>query len=153
MNRSLAGGKHFLKVNGQNIYYNIFYYKKTGTLLLLSDRVCAALAVLGLNTYTRLTSNSQRVLSQTRKLLSECWDESHTPPHLAGMFKCIVGCFLRHLGNVLKVYLERWCKFGRNRTMSRDKNLLWALPSHPTSQASIGGPNEHLQVGTNEPRE
>lgn len=37
--------------------------------------------------------------------------------------------------------------------MPGDKNLLWALPSHPTSQASTGGPNEHLQVGTNKPGE
>lgn len=47
-----------------------------------------------------------KLAKRCQALLSECWDESHTPPHLAGMFKNVVGCFLKHLGNVLKVYLE-----------------------------------------------
>lgn len=41
-------------------FFIITKKKKPGTLLLLSDRVCAALAILELNIYTRLTSNSQR---------------------------------------------------------------------------------------------
>lgn len=76
-----------------------------------------------------------KLAKMCQALLSECWDEGHTAPYLAGMFKYIVGCFLKHLGIVLKVYLERWCKFGQNRTMHRAKTccghfLPTQLPRH-----------------------